>query len=348
MYRKYLMLLLSLLFICRLNGQEISVTYDYTSVEKVIEIFEKGRLDENDFKEIIELHGTQAYLRKLSNFFPGVDELKYRKSLEAALKGTYKDNDPYMFERLVPLIPDAKNLLKRVVLKENDLTKSAVLKLNEYSPKTIQMNATVYLVLGVIGGGWTFDDSPSSFYVDFSSMKGDYEGLSYLSTHELYHLVQYRFMKGITKNTDDKVSYLLDQMIREGSATYIVDFSKASSSGAYINFSKKEYENNFRRMEINFALFENILFQAKYDPMVNIDFLYDIGYSGLCQSPLYYVGYHMMKLIEKYNGKQALVSLLSQPPYKMILSYSELCDKYGSDDEDIILLSESILDIFKQ
>ncbi|MGB5818167.1 MAG: DUF5700 domain-containing putative Zn-dependent protease [Saonia sp.] len=331
----------------QLYAQEINVSYDYSSVEKLIEILDGGELNEKDFKELVELHGTKAYLRKLSTFFPGINELSFKKSLEAVLKGVQLDKDPFMFNRILPLIPDARKLLAEVIEKEKELTQSSVSLLKEYSPENIKLNSTVYLVLGVVGGGWTFDDNPNSFYVDFASMKGDYNGLSYLSTHELFHLVQYRFMKDFPEEDADKVKYLLDQMIREGSATYVADFSKVSSSGSYIDFSKKEYERNFRRMETNFALFEAIIFQAKNDSSVNMNLLYNIGLSGMYQSPLYYVGYHMIKLIEKYNGRTELIALLSKSPEKLILTYVQLCDMHAGEDEEFIVLSETAVKILK-
>lgn len=347
MKKIYHILSIYFLFISGVSAQEINISYDYSSVKKLIEIFDNGKLDEKDFKELIDLHGTKSYLRKLSTFFPGINESSFRNSLEAALKGTYLPKDPFMFKRMFPLIPEAKKLLTQVIEKENELAQNSTLQLKEYSPQTVKLDVTVYLILGVVGGGWTFDDSPNTFYIDFASMKGDYNGLSYLSTHELFHLVQYRFMKSNSKKHDNKVMYLLDQMIREGSATYIADFSKISSSGSYIDFSKKEYERNFRRMETNFALFETILFQAKHDSTVNIDLLYNIGLSGMYQSPLYYVGYHMIKLIEKYKGRKELIILLSQPPQKLILLYLQLCNTHKGKDEEFITLSETTVKILK-
>ena len=153
-----------------------------------------------------------------------------------------------------------------------------------------------------------------------------------------------RFMEQIGK--DDKINYLLDQMVKEGSATYVADFSKIKTSGSYVDFSKKEYSRNFKRLKTNFALFENLLFQAKHDKNVDLEALYNIGYSGMYQSPMYYVGYHIIKLIEKYKGKQALISLLNKSPNKLLLLYVELC-KNNSDNDDFIALSESTIEILK-
>lgn len=336
----------TLLFNLNLNGQEISITYNYSTVKKLIEIFNKGELLENDFNELIELEGSKAYLKKLATFFSGIDEPSFKRSLEMAVIGSPLENDPFMFDRVIKSIPDAKNLLTKVIMLEDELTKNSISLLEEYSPENIKIEATVYMILGITGGGWTFDDDPNSFYVDFSSMKDDINGLTFLSAHELYHLIQYRFINPVP-NKSKKVEYLLDQMLREGSATYVADFTKLNVSGSYVDFSKKDYERNFRRMESNFALFETLIYQAKNDPLSKIDLLYNIGLSGMYQSPLYYVGYHMIKLIEKYNGRDGLIALLKKYPNELILAYNELCIKHKNEDKTFVTLSKSTIKILK-
>ncbi|MGB3464398.1 MAG: DUF5700 domain-containing putative Zn-dependent protease [Cyclobacteriaceae bacterium] len=339
---KNLLLVLCSCIICTLKAQEINITYDYASAYKLIEIFDSKKLTDQDFKELLKLEGTQAYLKKVATFFPNISPETYKEALKAALNGNFPDNSPYMFKRLVPLLPETKKLLKQVSENQTVLTQNAVSKLKAYSPTAININATVYLTLGVIGGGWTFDDNPNAFYVDLSSMKGDFLGLSYLSTHELYHLVQYRFMKEINKS--DKVNYLLDQMIREGSATYVADFSKIEASGSYIDFSKKEYQRNFRRLETNFVLFENLIFQAQNDKQADVESLYNIGYSGMYQSPMYYVGYRIIKLVEKYHGRETLIHLMGKSPKQLFLAYVEAYKNHKEDDE-FVPFSESMIRI---
>lgn len=322
------------------QAQNISVSYNYASVEKLINILESGEWHDQDFEELIELHGTQSYIRKLASFFPEADASAFRQSLEAAVQGTPLEEDPFMFDRILPHIPDAKKLLAEISAKETELAQSSVSLLGQYSPKDISLDVNVYLVLGIVGGGWTFDDEPDAFYVDLTYMKGDYLGVTYLSTHELYHLVQYQFMKEAPQKETNKAAYLLDQMVREGSATYVADFSRVEGSGFYIDFSKKEYTQNFRRMETNFALFETLLSQAK-ESSLNIDLLYNIGLSGMYQSPLYYVGYHMMKLIEQYNGRQSLIDLLAQSPGKLVQTYIRLCDERAKSNDKFIELTDA-------
>lgn len=340
--RNLFLLVVLLSIFCFAQAQEINITYDYASADKLLEIFENKKLTDIDFEELVSLEGTKAYLKKLATFFPNISPETYKKDLKAALNDNFPDNTPYMLKLLVPLLPDAKKLLKQVSNNQNELAQSAISKLKAYAPEGVEINATVYLTLGVIGGGWTFDDNPNAFYVDLSSMKGDFLGLSYLSTHELYHLVQYRFMKEVDKN--DKVDYLLDQMIKEGTATFVADFSKIKPSGSYVDFSKKEYQRNFRRLESNFALFENLIFQAQNDSKVDIESLINIGYSGMYQSPVYYVGYHIVKLIEKYHGKEGLISLMGQPPKQLLLTYMQAYQNH-KDDAAFIPFSESMMAI---
>lgn len=330
----------------QIQAQHISISYNYASTEKLIDILDRGEWHEQDFEELMELHGTQSYIRKLASFFPEANASVFRQSLEAAVQGTPLEEDPFMFNRILPHIPAAKKLLAEISAKETELAQSSVSLLSQYSPKDISLDVTVYLVLGIVGGGWTFDDEPDAFYVDLTYMQGDYLGVTYLSTHELYHLVQYRFMKETPQKETNKAAYLLDQMVREGSATYVADFSKVESYGFYIDFSKKEYAQNFRRMEANFALFETLLSQAKQSSL-DIDLLYSIGLSGMYQSPLYFVGYHMMKLIEKYTSRKTLVDLLHQSPEKLVQTYMKLCDEHADNNDEFIGLTNATQQIIE-
>lgn len=328
------------------QAQHISISYNYESTEKLINMLERGEWHEQDFEELMELHGTQSYIRKLASFFPEADASVFRQSLKATVQGTPLEEDPFMFNRILPHIADAKKLLAEISAKETELAQSSVSLLGQYSPKDISLDVTVYLVLGIVGGGWTFDDEPNAFYVDLTYMQGDYLGVTYLCTHELYHLIQYQSMKEAPQNETNKAAYLLDQMVREASATYVADFSKVEGSGFYIDFSKKEYAQNFRRMEANFALFETLLSQAQGSSM-NIDLLYNIGLSGMYQSPLYYVGYHMMKLIEQYTSRKTLIDLLAQPPGKLVQTYIRLCDEYAKNNDEFIELTDATQQIIK-
>jgi len=344
MKKNLFILLLSCFLFGSTKGQEIDITYDYGAVKKLIEILDKGVLLDNDFNALMQLNGSKAYLKKMATFFSGIDESSFKKSLEAATKGTPIENDPFMFQRVLKSVPNAKKLLAKVMVQEKELTKNSISLLAQYTPKNTKIEATVYMILGITGGGWTFDDDPNSFYVDFSSLKDDVDGLTYLSAHELFHLIQYRFMNPVITKSE-KVGYLLDQMLREGSATYVADFTKLSSTGFYVDFSKKDYERNFRRMEGNFALFEALIYQAHHSPDSDIDQLYNIGLSGMYQSPLYYVGYHMIRLIEKYGGREEVISLLKQTPDQLILAYDKLCVKHKNGDNDFISLSKTTTEI---
>ena len=342
-----IILLFALLAFNGIQAQKINISYDYTSAEKLIDILDSNELREKDFDDLIRLHGTKSYLKKLSTFFPDINESTFKQSLEAAAKGTRLENDPFMFDRILPHIPSIKKLLAEIRNNDKNLAETSTSLLSQYSPETISMDVTVYLVLGIVGGGWTFDDNPDAFYVDLTSIKDDYLGLVFLSTHELYHLAQYRFMSEPIQKESNNVLFLLDQMVREGSASYVADFSKISDSGSYLEFSKKEYILNFRRMKTNFALFETLLLQANNSAFIDIDLLYNIGLSGMYQSPLYYVGYHMMKLIDRYSGHQVLIDLLNQSPEKIVLTYIELYHQYSNEDDEFIAISDMTINLLE-
>lgn len=331
-----------------LGAQELKITYDFESVEKMIEIFEKGNLYESDFKALLELQGTQAYLKKLSTFFDDIDAHTFRESLKAAISGTILENNPFSLDKVIDHIAPAKELINEINKDKKYLENVATEILKKYIPQSIKMEVKVIAIMGVIGGGWTTIEKPDTFYVDLTSMRGDKLGLSYLAIHEIYHLIQEQFMNQTLEQTEGNGGlYILNLLLREGSAVYVADFSKIDGGGYYVDFSKKEYAKNFRRMKSNFALFEMLLQQASSNTSISIDNLYFIGFSGMYQSPLYYVGYHMMQLIEKYCGKKELISLLKNQPAELILAYNELSIKYKKADGNFIPLSNLTVKILE-
>lgn len=336
------------LFIClnSLNAQNIEIKYNFETAEKLIEIFDKGELTKKDFQELIKLDGTKAYLKKLSSFFEGINKNSFEQSLKAAVSKKPLLDDPYLLGRIISELETTKKFISRLKKEENQIQKSTVTLLKPYIPKELKIKINVNLIIGVVGGGWTFDEQPNTFYVDITSLKGDFIGLQLLSSHEIYHLIQYRFMKKVPKKSGNRLVFILDQIVREGSAVYIADFSKVNSKeGKYINFSKREYRRNFRRMKSNFALFEILVQQIHQNKSVSIDEVYNIGFSGQYQSPLYYVGYHIIKVIEKYKGKNELLKLLKKSPINLFITYNKLSDKYKNTNKDIIQISNSTLKI---
>ena len=74
------------------------------------------------------------------------------------------------------------------------------------------------------------------------------------------------------------------------------------------------------RIRDNFNLFEVLYHRAVFDPEVQFDQLYNLGFSGTWDSPLYFVGFSIMEGLERYLGREQLLKLLSEQPGQAILA----------------------------
>lgn len=317
----------------------ISVDFNYDQVSKLIEILDKGEMIDEDFDELMKLHASQAYAKKLSTFFDGVTNESYKNSLQSALDEHPIKNDQYMFDRILPKLKTIRAFLEVIKTSEEMISQKSAQMLSAYTPDTIAFNATVYLVIGITGGGWTFDDETNAFYVDIRSMEGDLDGMIYLCAHELYHKVQEEFMPEL-ENKD-----MPSLLIREGSASFVADYSESSGDGAYSDFNRKIYKTNSRRKELNFELFETILFRTYHDSTANWDKVCPLGLTGNYDSPLYFVGYEVVSAIAKIDGKAALLKLMSAQPAMLLRRYIELTMEGDSTEENLIPFGASATDI---
>ncbi len=309
---------------------KISIDFNYDQVGKFLEIFEKGEMTEADFDQLMSLHASQAYAKKLSTFFDNVDDNSYRTSLDAALAKNPLKNDPYMLYRVVPELETIRSFLEEIKQAEDQISTKAASMIASFTPDSVDFQATVYLVVGITGGGWTFDDEPNAFYVDIRSLKGDMNGLIYLSAHELYHLVQDRFF---TQNSSGlNVERLLSQTIREGSASYMADFSKAESKGDYTEFNQNIYKVNSRRIQSNFDWFDTVLFRLANDGSVEWESMYQLGLTGQYDSPLYFVGYEMMSVLDANLGREQFLELLGSAPMEVFRAYIDLVENSNNRD----------------
>ncbi len=297
-----------------------------------------------DFSELMELHASKAYARKLSTFFDGVNHDSYQSSLQSALMRDPKKDDQYMLNRVLPELPTIKAFLEEIRKSEDDISSKAATMISGFTPDSIDFHATVYLVVGITGGGWTFDDEDDAFYVDIRSMKGDLEGMIYLSAHELYHLVQDRFFAQLPPESN--VERLLSQTIKEGSASYVADFSKAESTGDYTQFNQDIHKVNSRRVQSNFDWFETVLFRLVNDDSADWDTIYQLGLTGQYDSPLYFVGYEMISTLDKHLGRKQLLMLLALPSREIFKRYIDQMDREDSEQTDLPTLGNTSRQIF--
>ncbi|NVJ97169.1 MAG: hypothetical protein HWE25_03395 [Alphaproteobacteria bacterium] len=188
-----------------------------------------------------------------------------------------------------------------------------------YAPAGLSYEGRAVLVVGSPScGGWS---RGSTFFVDLPCISGDPEGLKYLIAHESYHGMQEMFMR--ESSSASPVLKLLGEVMREGTATAIADFSKIENPGSYTRLSQRVIEVNARRQASNFALLDMAVQYAQTQEE-GYDAANGVGLSGAYDSPFYYVGVVMTRAIESASGRQVLLALLKESPQKFFNHYLAL------------------------
>lgn len=325
------------------KSQNINITYDDSQSQHILTYWKKGSISQEEMDKFMGLYGTKMYLKKLATFFDDVDPVSFEQSIRQAIEGKPSANDRYMFNQLLSKKETAQKMLNLIQEHEAEITQKSIQLISRYVPASLTMDMKVYLVFGIIGGGWTFADEPNAFFLDISNLGVDYEGMTYLAAHELFHVVQDRMMPPSTAKHNG-VQYLIDEMVKEGMATFIADFGHTTNNGEYSQFSVSIQNRNLRRIQSNFTLLETLIFRAHFDQEVQIDQLYSIGLSGMYGSPLYYVAYYMIsKLDEEQKSGDYVMSMFNQPYEKLVLDYNALALEKGYPS-----LSKQIIEIIQQ
>ncbi|MEP7373208.1 MAG: DUF5700 domain-containing putative Zn-dependent protease [Chitinophagaceae bacterium] len=189
---------------------------------------------------------------------------------------------------------------------------------------------TVYFVLGGNSDGYTTDDS--SFFLELQFFGDDIDGIINIVTHEIYHIIQQRNFVQSNKissglSAADKATFLIAQNIYlEGSATYVANPLAIRNPKKYALFQQDKFKRNFDRIRESFYLFEALLMKAA-SKNADGDLLYNIGYGGEWDSPLYFVGFVICNTIENKYGKYYIKRYLAEPPIRLLLDYISLYKK---------------------
>ena len=205
-------------------------------------------------------------------------------------------------------------------------------QIRPYVPAGSRFQQTLVILSAVNSTGFTLSD-PTKFYVVAEAFNGDMGGLQDLIVHESYHAIQdvmsedtpwYRDAVG--KDTPkDKIVRLLRATIQEGTATHLADPIRAGRIGTMRAFQYRLARRYRRDMDHLFTLFDTTVFRAFYDPDVDYYALHKIGLEG--NEGFYHLGAYMTKVIEEYDGPQAVHETFSTHPATFFLRYITLSEE---------------------
>jgi len=327
----------------------IEIAADFESARATLDLFTKNTATDEELTRVAQLAGNQGLIRQAARFDPNATEQNFKQSLKQLIETGALKNDPFSFLVVKERLLKTRELLEQIQKNPRALMESVKERMAKYTPAGVSMNVKVYFVVGGTSDGFAPD--ASRFFVALHYLQDDFEGLRLLMAHELYHNAQgvARRAKQGNQGSGGSVSNvsrslnLLQNTLNEGTASVVGDPLEIADGKAYISWFQTKYRNNLRRINVNFALFDTLLFRLYHDPDANANQLYNIGFSGMLDSPLYFVGYRMAKVIEKYKGKDALARAIGDPPIEFFNQYVEIYRK--QTDPELIRFDKATEDI---
>jgi hypothetical protein len=176
----------------------------------------------------------------------------------------------------------------------------------------------------------------------------DIEGIINIVTHEIYHLVQQRNYKHIDEISSRlpeaaKTTFLIAaNLYLEGSATYVSNPLPILNPKKYALFQQEKFLRNFDKITESFYLFDALLMKAS-SKSADADLLYNIGFGGKWDSPLYFVGFEICSAMEKRYGKYYIKKYLAESPITFLVDYillykksPDIKHKFSTETEVII------------
>jgi hypothetical protein len=250
------------------------------------------------------------------------------------LRARDPEPDPFRFASVRGRLDGVRKAAALLSTESEALAQTIARRIAQYTPENTRVATRLYAVLGGSSDGWAPGDG--AFYLAVQYFGDDVPGLTAMATHEIYHVAQPSFFSDAKDESLNKTAARVLQLtVLEGTATLVGNPDLFPGDGNYLKFLRDKQSRNRSRMNDNFKLFEALYFRAVNDPAVKIDDLYDLGFSGTWDSPLYFVGAYIAESVEQHAGSETLLQLLrQQPPRALFAKYIEI---YSGDDNSGLL-----------
>jgi hypothetical protein len=331
---------------------DIQLEFDASAARTLLDLLERKEVSDEEIQRVITLPGTQAMIKQASRFDPAATADNFKLSLRRIVETGVSESDPFRLTLVKSRLPLVRALLKRIESNPRVFVDAVTSRMREYAPDNVSLKSKVYFIVGGTSDG--FAPTKDEFYIALHYYGDDYDGLKALMAHELFHHVQatIRSARATDKpatpppaNVTNSLA-ILSNTVNEGTASMVGDALLLPGGKQYSDFFKAKYKKNLDRIKSNFALFEALLYRAYNDPGADFGQLNNLGFSGTWDSPLYFVGYRMGKVIEKYKGKEAIKASVGRDPLEFFNQYIEIYQK--QNDPEIIKLSKPCEEILRK
>lgn len=307
-------------------GGGIQVAFDFDAARAGLDVL-SGQAGA-DVAEIAKLTGNRRLIEQAARFDPTATTERFVATLREAASGKTPSPDPFAFGRTKDRLRETRALLEKIEADPDALAAAVRARIARYTPPDLKFRVTVYVVAGGTSDGFARNDT---FCVALDYFRDDMEGLKLLMAHELFHIARSAMVKraggaesSVTAPNFARAVALLDQTMNEGVASRVGDPLETKGGGSYVDWFRKKFQRNLERLDADFALFDTILYRDFHDPGAPADLLYRIGFSGTWDSPLYFVGYEVARVVEEAEGAPAVTRCLSRGPICFFEKYLEL------------------------
>ncbi len=304
---------------------EVQIRLDTSFAHSVlVDVCSDRAIDEAAIRNSIVVKDMLAHFSKFRDYFTMDEYIAARKS---AATCSPPDRDYFRFSEVIEKREELRRIVEKLSEKSDQFSGSTTDLVNAYTPTELNYDGIATVIVGGPScGGWAID---GGFYVDLPCIGDDEVGLRYLIAHEIYHGVQGQFVPDVPDSAPASIK-IFDSIIREGSAITVADYSEIEDPGAYTKLSQRINRKNASRTDENFDLLDLAFsYLADSDDPDDADKVYNIGLSGLFDSPFYFVGAEMVQAIDDTFGRDALLCIMSLPQAEFVFAYNAATEKGG-------------------
>jgi hypothetical protein len=325
--RKLIVLISCLTAATIAGAQTIKIHFDYSNADATLQALTPGPEGAAAIERLLSLRDTEAVVAKRAKADPKVTLETYKQTLlEARAHGT-PNPDPFQWQFCIDQTPQVHTLLGNLHQHEPEIIGRVSRALARHLDRRDHLEVTVHFVIGGVSAGW--ESGSTDFFVGLAFYKGDVEGVVWTMQHELFHNAQYMGFHDQASELSrldpdqQEVYRLLDELYREGTATYVANLGSFPPEAPYIREMRAPAVANWGRMRDNFVLLDTLVYRLAHDRSAHFAELESLGFDWDWQNPLYYAGEAMTRTLMGKSGN--LSGYLRQSPVAFARDYTKAC-----------------------
>ncbi len=325
------------------TSQNVTLKFDYSNFLLTYKILKEGDVTLSD--SLLKLPATQKLINQAARFNNAANNITFKDELLTSLSGKGSQNNIFNLYKIKQNLDSLSELYDYIINNQEFIERHLYNKLFPYLHASDNLNTTIIFLIG-----GTSDGFAEGYYycLDLVYFMEDIDAMKLLLEHEAFHILQANVYNKHDKNINQLQSYelgiytLLKDLFNEGTASFIANPLNIQNPKPYTKWFQSKYKLNFRRIDENFELLQSMIIRLFYDKECNYNNVYNLGFSGKWESPLYYVGLRMCELIEKKEGQFILNEYLRKSPVEFIVAYQKYAKMEDNTKQYPVFTTECI------